>query len=113
MAKHLLVGMPIYVLGVDGTLSPDTVTNVTDEIKQGYIAPLTGEGTLIVDGVAASCYGTLSSHRVAHAALAPMRWWYGLFGTATASGDEVSGMHWFPEVLYKMVALLMPSVLRN
>ena len=42
----------------------------------GKVAPLTMQGTLVLDGLLASAYATrgLLSHGVAHAAVAPLRW---------------------------------------
>src|SRR5271156_5252695 len=77
MAKNIRNGMRIYVMNDNGVLITETVANVSDVVKQGYIAPLTEEGTLIVNNVAASCYATINSHYTAHTVLAPMRWWYG------------------------------------
>lgn len=70
-----------------------TVRNVTEEYKIGYFTPMTGQGndllrstppnprnclhlgTLIVNGMAASCYSSVISHDLAHYMLAPLRWW--------------------------------------
>jgi len=41
--------------------------------SRGIFAPLTMTGTVVVDGVAASCYAATKSHTAAHAALAPAR----------------------------------------
>jgi hypothetical protein len=109
MAKNIRIGMKIYVLNNNGLLSIETISNVIDVVKQGYVAPLTQEGTLIVNNVAASCYATIASHRLAHAVLAPMRWWYGLFGES----NEVIGIHWFPKMLYEMTTFLMPSIIHK
>ena len=94
-AKDIRVGMNVYALHDNAVLINETVSHVTDVIGQGYVAPLTNEGTLIVDGIAASCYGTTNNHYFAHGVLAPMRWWYGLFGSPQE--DALIGMHWFPK----------------
>jgi len=112
MAKNIRVGMNIYVMNDNGVLTNETISNVVDVIKQGYVAPLTQEGTLIVNNVAASCYATINSHHLAHAAVAPMRWWYGLFGVAKES-NEILGIHWFPKMLYEMTTFLMPSIIHK
>jgi len=112
MAKNIRVGMKIYVINDNGLLTTETISHVIDVVKQGYIAPLTQEGTLIVNNVAASCYATINSHHVAHAILAPMRWWYGLFGSTKAS-NEIVGIHWFPKMLYEMTTFLMPSIIHK
>ncbi|CAF1176715.1 unnamed protein product [Adineta steineri] len=78
----------------------------------GYIAPLTQEGTLIVNNIVASCYATINNHYLAHAALAPMRWWYNLFGKENISNKN-NGIHWFPKMLYAVTAYLMPSIIHK
>ena len=39
----------------------------------GAYVPLTNEGTIVVDGILASCYASLD-HDLAHFALTPMKW---------------------------------------
>ncbi|CAF2921078.1 unnamed protein product [Rotaria sp. Silwood2] len=112
MAKNIHIGMNIYIMNDDGLLITETISNVIDVVKQGYVAPLTQKGTLIVNNVAASCYATINNHHVAHAALAPMRWWYGLFGEIKES-VKITGIHWFPNILYEMTTFLMPSIIQN
>jgi hypothetical protein len=109
MAKNIRVGMNIYVMNDNGLLTIETISNVIDIIKQGYIAPLTQKGTLIVNNIAASCYATINSHHLAHAVLAPMRWWYELFGGA----KEIVGIHWFPKMIYEMTTFFMPSIIHK
>ncbi|UJR37595.1 hypothetical protein I4U23_030293 [Adineta vaga] len=113
MAKDLHIGMSIYVMSDEKVLRSETITNVTDVMKQGYVAPLTAEGTLIVNDVAASCYATINSHYVAHFAVAPMRWWYGVFGMSRKGCDEIEGVHWFAKMLYEITAYLVPSIIHK
>jgi hypothetical protein len=108
MAKNIEPGMSIYVVDDNGSLMIESVSQVTDVVKQGYVAPLTGEGTLIVNQVVASCYASIKSHHLAHAALAPMRWWYQWTGV-TKAHHELEGMHWFPNMLFQWTQLLAPS----
>jgi len=112
MAKNIREGMNIYTINDNGVLTTETISNVIDDIKQGYVAPLTQEGTLIVNNIAASCYATINNHHLAHIALAPMRWWYTLFG-ATKESNEISGIHWFPKMLYEMTNFLLPSIIQK
>jgi hedgehog protein len=112
MAKNIHTGMNIYVMNENGVLMSETIANVSDVVKQGYVAPLTEEGTLIVNNVAASCYATINNHYVAHGVLAPMRWWYRLFGISKES-NEVIGVHWFPKMLYEMTTFLLPSIIQK
>ena len=103
--------MNVYAMHGNAVLVNDTVSHVTDVIGQGYVAPLTNEGTLIVDGIAASCYGTMNNHYLAHGVLAPMRWWYGLFGSQQK--DDLIGIHWFPKALYEVTTFLAPSIVHS
>ena len=112
MAKNIREGMNIYVMNDDGLLTIETISNVVDVVKQGYVAPLTQEGTLIVNNIAASCYAVINSHQLAHAAVSPMRWWYNLF-KGTAELNEITGIHWFPQMLYDITAFFMPSIIQN
>jgi hypothetical protein len=54
-------------------IQPVRVTGRTLMQSKGIYAPLTLEGTVVVDGIVASCYAATHSHHAAHAALAPMR----------------------------------------
>ncbi len=112
MAKNIHIGMNIYVMNDNGVLITETITNVSDIVKQGYIAPLTEEGTLIVNNVAASCYATINSHYTAHTVLAPMRWWYNIFGISKES-NKMIGVHWFAKMLYEMTTFLIPSIIHK
>ena len=47
--------------------------------NSGAFVPLTMEGTIIVDGVLASCYPS-ADHDVAHFGMTPMRWFPGMAG---------------------------------
>jgi len=49
------------------------VEEVTNLYERGLMAPLTEEGTIVVDDTLASCYAEISSHTTAHAALYPVR----------------------------------------
>jgi len=89
------------------------VTNVTVVTGRGVFAPLTSSGTIVVDGVAASCYAFVSSHRVAHTSMAPLRlaagacsWWR--CRDNTASRPVVDGVHWYAHLLRRLTELLLP-----
>lgn len=52
-----------------------------DEIeKDGLIAPLTEQGTILVNNVYTSCYALVRSHTIGHIALTPYRWYHRYFG---------------------------------
>ncbi|XP_067655473.1 sonic hedgehog protein-like [Haliotis asinina] len=54
-------------------LCPALVTDVEPVVKEGVYVPLTDEGTVLVNGVFASCYSSID-HHIAHAFTAPFRW---------------------------------------
>lgn len=46
-----------------------------DKIKDiGIYAPLTDDGTIVVDGQLASCYAVINSHQIGHLVFTPIRW---------------------------------------
>ena len=53
----------------------------------GAFNPITRLGTMIVDGVHASCYGSFN-HDLAHMAMVPLRWFPGWF---TLGYEELVG----------------------
>lgn len=81
-AENLVKGDEILVLSSnqDNQTQWEEILDITDVYKQGLMAPLTEQGTLIVNNVHASCYALAKSHKVAHFALAPYRVYHRLFG---------------------------------
>jgi len=45
----------------------ESIVRVEETIEKGVYAPLTEEGTVVVDGIMASCYSNYNSHQFAHA----------------------------------------------
>ena len=110
MAKDIRIGMNVFVLNSNNhSFALETITNIDTIVRLGFIAPLTNEGTLIVNNIATSCYATVHNHQLAHRVLLPMRWWYRLFGVSHVS-KEINGIHWFPKTLYKLTEFFLPSM---
>ncbi|KAG9334046.1 hypothetical protein JZ751_009209 [Albula glossodonta] len=82
--------------GPQGRLS--RVVGVGLREDRGAFAPLTQHGTLVVDGVLASCYAAVDQHRLAHWAFAPLRLLYSWAGPAHSSPGD--GIHWYSRALY-------------
>ncbi|KAG7252874.1 hypothetical protein CRUP_029590, partial [Coryphaenoides rupestris] len=80
------------------------VTSMGLRRSRGLYAPLTLHGSLVVDGVLASCYAAVDQPGLAHRALAPLRLIYGLLGP---SGPQADGLHWYPWVLQRLGRLLL------
>ncbi|XP_067617525.1 protein hedgehog [Eurosta solidaginis] len=91
-AARVQVDDYVFVYDHYGRLSPRRVLRLEVVRKSGVIAPLTREGTIVVNSVTASCYAVVNSQKIAHWGLAPMRliatirsW---LPGSCSSSGDE-------------------------
>lgn len=90
------------------------VVKIDQVTRNGVFAPLTEDGTIIVDGVLASCYANIHSENIAHAAFLPARSFYwinkhlvypmiGLNSTGTIS----EGIHWYADALLYFGKLLL------
>lgn len=83
------------------------VTQVDLVKRRGIYAPLTEHGTLVVDGVATSCYAAVNRHSLAHRAFAPLRlvhrW------TGSTGGRHGNGVHWYARVLHWLGRTLMDA----
>ncbi|CAF3201103.1 unnamed protein product [Rotaria socialis] len=98
-----------------GKLQSVSVRNVSEEYKVGYFTPMTSQGTLIVNDMAASCYASVVSHSLAHQVLAPLRWWYRfakLFAVEQPfEYTPAGGIHWLPQAMLQITEKYLPSVL--
>ncbi|KAM3585408.1 uncharacterized protein V6R79_017098 [Siganus canaliculatus] len=88
----------------EGRLS--RISRVTVREGRGAFAPLTRRGTLVVDGVVASCYAVVEQHSLAHRAFAPLRLLHGWTGSTWGHGD---GVHWYSQLLHWLGRMLLDS----
>ncbi|KAF6002630.1 hypothetical protein F1559_000675 [Cyanidiococcus yangmingshanensis] len=115
-AQRLHPGM--YLRGASDEL--ERIERIERVWRSDAFAPLTDTGTLLVNGVLVSCYGNLESHRIAHAAFAPLRlihrlqhWCtdhhvagFALVGDHPAVSEKAYGIHPYARMLVRLYALV-------
>ncbi|XP_064290895.1 indian hedgehog protein [Passer domesticus] len=95
----------VLVAAGGGSLQPAEVVRVWDRRDVGAYAPLTRHGTLVVDGVVASCFALVQEQQLAQMAFWPLRLYHSLVGWPGVQGD---GVHWYSGLLYRLGRLLLP-----
>lgn len=136
-ASNVQIGDWIVTREVDGRLTPQKVVAVGVESRHGVLAPLTEQGTLVIDGVLVSCYAVIDDQAIAHLAFAPIRlannvrqslvhfwrsirWWNhertnevsrsGVpVAPATPTTPRAAGIHWYAAILYRIARFALPS----
>ncbi|KAM3929070.1 sonic hedgehog protein [Leptodactylus fuscus] len=98
------------------SLKEVTVERVHLEEDIGAYAPVTSHGTVVINGVLASCYATIEEHSWAHMAFAPLRFALKLFSflspqdsNPSPSHLHVEGIHWYSQVLYHLGTWVLDS----
>ncbi|XP_068094713.1 sonic hedgehog protein [Hyperolius riggenbachi] len=87
-----------------------TVEEVHQEEDVGAYAPVTAHGTLVINGVLASCYAVIEEHHWAHMAFTPLRFAFKLFSYLSPKDYynpsptylQGEGIHWYPRFLYRL-----------
>lgn len=117
-ASHIRPGQQVYVLGEGGRqLLPAAVHSVSlREEESGAYAPLTAQGTILINRVLASCYAVIEEHSWAHWAFAPFRLLQGLLATlcpssggALVDAPATHGIHWYSRLLYHIGSWVLDS----
>ncbi|XP_069509935.1 desert hedgehog protein [Ambystoma mexicanum] len=95
-------------------LNPTKVVRVFVEEGVGVYAPLTTQGTLLVNNVLASCYAVIDSHYWAHWAFSPLRLAHTFMSVLPSwgpgsgrSGAPNVGLHWYPKLLYRVAQSIL------
>lgn len=94
----------------------DIVISTEAILKQGVYAPLTAEGTIVVDGIVASCYAVVDSQWIAQWSYAPFRIYasfvrfFSKSVTSARSANQVPvGVHWYASILYTIAEYVLPN----
>ena len=88
------------------TFGSSIVQKVSLEADVGIYAPLTDEGTIVVDDVFASCYALFPSHRVSHAVFWVWRRLIYPFWGKSFGHVEHSEYHWYPDMFRRSLNYL-------
>lgn len=107
-ASEARVGQCVLVAEGEGGLKGrfSQIVQVGVIVSRGAFAPLTEHGTLVVNGVVASCYAVIDEHSLAHWAFAPLRLMHQLTGNGGCHGN---GLHWYSRLLHWLGKLLLDS----
>lgn len=100
------------LVNVNGMLEPRKVLRIKNEIHRGVYAPLTYDGTIIVNSISASCYALVDTHSLAHMSLMPMRVYYSIKKMFQGSATDKTlprGIHWYANALNKFKDIFLPS----
>uniref|UniRef100_A0A8D0GC64 Hedgehog protein n=1 Tax=Sphenodon punctatus TaxID=8508 RepID=A0A8D0GC64_SPHPU len=120
-ASRVRPGQHVYVLGEGGQrLLPAAVHSVSlREEASGAYAPLTSQGTILINRVLASCYAVIEEHSWAHWAFAPFRVAHALLAMLCPSSNLPSsspppdatagGIHWYSRLLYQIGRWVLDS----
>lgn len=77
----------------------EEILDITEVDKKGLMAPLTEQGTIIVNNVHTSCYAIVKYHTLAHYALAPYRLYHRVFGRT--SNTDISPILTYANMLFQ------------
>ncbi|XP_036934174.1 sonic hedgehog protein A [Acanthopagrus latus] len=113
-ASEVRRGQKVFVFDAERSrLEPVTVKRIYTQEQVGSFAPVTVQGTVVVDQVLASCYAVIEDHVLAHWALAPVRLahWVSslLFNSQNQVSAQSDGVHWYSKILYQLGTWLLDS----
>ncbi|XP_030253392.1 sonic hedgehog protein [Sparus aurata] len=113
-ASQVRRGQKVFVFDAERSrLEPVTVKRIYTQEQVGSFAPVTVQGTVVVDQVLASCYAVIEDHVLAHWALAPVRLAHWVSSLLFSSQNQVSaqsdGVHWYSKILYQLGTWLLDS----
>ena len=117
-ASQINIGDLLYTS--NGNISSfQAVSQITMTTETGVYAPLTRQGTLLVDGALVSCYAHWPSHDIAHLVMAPLRAVNTLYAawkrlnslihsTQWHTSQQTEGIHWYASALMPLTSFFLP-----
>ena len=87
------------------------VDKIDFQLKIGYIAPLTNEGTILVNNIDASCFAMVNNHWLANLAMTPLRLYYKIskyFGQTNEINDYID-IDYYSKFLHSFATHYTPS----
>ncbi|CAF4473722.1 unnamed protein product, partial [Didymodactylos carnosus] len=101
---RIKVGDDLQIVA-DNKLSYGKVVDIKLRKSEGFYAPLTSSGKVVIDNVVASNYADINNHHLAHIAMKPYKWWLQIFGpTSTKINWYIQSLQLFAE---KWVSTIM------
>lgn len=106
------------LVNVNNNLEPQSVTEVRAVLARGFIAPLTREGTVVVNSIAASCYALVNSQSLAHISFMPFRTIKTISNWFSSDRQQLqrrkddskqNGIHWYAKTLYRIKDFVLPD----
>jgi hypothetical protein len=101
----------------------EKIKTILIEPVDGYVAPLTMHGTILVNDILTSCYAVVESHALGHSVMAPVRLWYkasnklnSLLPSSLKANKHFprqqnnEGIHWYPQLLFSFSKKFLSSV---
>ncbi|KAJ2951941.1 hypothetical protein O0L34_g4194 [Tuta absoluta] len=110
-AANIQVGDTLLTHGPGSVMRPSRVVRSKMVTRLGVYAPLTTTGTIMVDDALASCYALVRSQKLAHTAMAPLRW-LSRWSSSAPGADLPRGVHWYASALYKFGDYVLPTSYR-
>jgi hypothetical protein len=103
IAKQIQIGDLLVGL-FNNQLKSCRVINITNQIKKGYYAPLTMEGTLLVNQILASSFAHVNNHHIAQFYMFPFRYYYKLTRFISLNDPlylyKTEGLNWLIKIMF-------------
>ncbi len=68
----------IRVYSSENKVSESVIVKISKYVKEGFIAPLSDTGTILVNNIDASCYADVNNQLIANIAMKPLVLWHKL-----------------------------------